>query len=104
VGRQLDPKEEKRTYQGRVGGDQGPREVRSQERTTPPIQRHRSNERESGLTPGSLFREIGPSGSHDCSGNWDHFNLIFPVYSKLMAGFPSFQSEDVGPEQSDSRG
>jgi Flp pilus assembly protein protease CpaA len=26
----------------------------------------------------------------------DPFNLIFPVYLKLMTGFPSFQAEDVG--------
>jgi hypothetical protein len=25
----------------------------------------------------------------------DHFNLIFPVYLKLMTGFPSFLTEDV---------
>ena len=35
---------------------------------------------------------------HDCSGNWDHLNLIFPVYLKLMAGFPSSHPEDVGAE------
>jgi hypothetical protein len=34
----------------------------------------------------------------DGSGNWDHLNLIFPVYLKLMTGFPSFQPEDVGAE------
>jgi len=33
---------------------------------------------------------------HDCSGNWDHLNLIFPVYLKLMTGFPSYPPEDVG--------
>jgi len=32
---------------------------------------------------------------HDCSRNWDHLNLIFPVYLKLMMGFPSFLAEDV---------
>jgi hypothetical protein len=26
----------------------------------------------------------------------EHFNLIFPDYLKLMTGFPTFQSEDVG--------
>jgi hypothetical protein len=35
---------------------------------------------------------------HDCSGNWDHFNLIFPDYLKLMAGFPTFQPEGVEAE------
>jgi len=30
--------------------------------------------------------------------NWEHFNLIFPVYLKLMTGFPSFQPEDGGAE------
>jgi len=30
--------------------------------------------------------------------------LIFPVYLKLMTGFPSFHPEEVGAEQSDSRG
>jgi hypothetical protein len=34
----------------------------------------------------------------DGSGNWNHLNLIFPVYAKLMTGFPSFHPEDVGPE------
>jgi hypothetical protein len=34
----------------------------------------------------------------DCSGNWDHLNLIFPVYLKLMTGFPSYQPEDIGVE------
>ena len=33
---------------------------------------------------------------HDGSGNWDHLNLIFPVYLKLMTGFPSVHSDDVG--------
>ena len=33
---------------------------------------------------------------HDCSGNWDHLNLIFPVYLKLMTGVPSFHPEDIG--------
>jgi len=28
----------------------------------------------------------------------DHRELIFPVYLKLMTGFPSFQQEDVGAE------
>jgi hypothetical protein len=28
----------------------------------------------------------------------DHLNLIFPVYLKLMTGFPSFHQEDVGAE------
>jgi hypothetical protein len=28
----------------------------------------------------------------------DHFNLIFPVYLKLMTGIPSFHQEDVGAE------
>jgi hypothetical protein len=32
----------------------------------------------------------------DGKGNWDHLNLIFPVYLKLMTGFPSFHPEDVG--------
>jgi hypothetical protein len=32
---------------------------------------------------------------HDGSRNWDHLNLIFPVYMKLMMGFPSFQPEDA---------
>jgi hypothetical protein len=35
---------------------------------------------------------------HDCSVNWDHLNLIFPVYLKLMTGFPSVNPEDVGAE------
>jgi hypothetical protein len=35
---------------------------------------------------------------HDGNGNWDHLNLIFPVYLKLMTGFPSFHQEDVGAE------
>ena len=30
---------------------------------------------------------------------WDHLNLIFPVYMKLMTGFPSFHPEDVGAGQ-----
>jgi len=29
---------------------------------------------------------------------WDHFNLIFPAYLKLMTGFPSVYPEDVGVE------
>jgi hypothetical protein len=33
---------------------------------------------------------------HDGIGNWDHLNLIFPVYLKLMTGFPTFQPENVG--------
>jgi hypothetical protein len=41
---------------------------------------------------------------HDGSGNRDHLNLIFPVYLKLMTGFPSVFPEDVGAEQSDSIG
>jgi site-specific DNA recombinase len=28
----------------------------------------------------------------------DHLNLIFPVYLKLMTGFPTFQPEDAGAE------
>jgi hypothetical protein len=36
--------------------------------------------------------------SHDGSGNCDHLDLIFPVYLKLMTGFPSFQPEDVEAE------
>jgi hypothetical protein len=39
-----------------------------------------------------------PQRLHDCNGNWDHLNLIFPVYLKLMTGFPSFQPEDAGAE------
>ena len=35
---------------------------------------------------------------HDCSGNWDHFNLIFPDYLKLMTGFPSVYPDEVGAE------
>ena len=35
---------------------------------------------------------------HDCSGNWDHLNLIFPVYLKLMTGFPFTHPEEVGAE------
>ena len=34
----------------------------------------------------------------DCSGNWEHFNLIFPDYLKLMTGIPIFRSEDVGAD------
>ena len=45
-----------------------------------------------------FFLELGPWVSHDCSGNWDHFNLIFPDYLKLMTGFPSVYPEDVGAE------
>jgi hypothetical protein len=46
------------------------------------------------------FAEMVLTGKplHDCSGNWDHLNLIFPVYLKLMTGFPFFQPEDVGAE------
>jgi hypothetical protein len=36
-----------------------------------------------------------PHPLHDGNRNWGHLNLIFPVYLKLMAGFPSFQEEDV---------
>jgi len=39
-----------------------------------------------------------PHHLRDCGGNWDHLDLIFPVYLKLMTGFPSFQPEDVGAE------
>jgi len=35
---------------------------------------------------------------HDGSGNWEHFNLIFPVYLKLMTEFPSFLAEEFGAE------
>ena len=45
-----------------------------------------------------FFREIDPWGSYDGSGNRDHLNLIFPVYSKLMTGFPSVHPEDVRAE------
>jgi hypothetical protein len=43
-----------------------------------------------------FFPEIGPWGSNDCNGNWEHFNLIFPDYLKLKTGFPSFHPEDIG--------
>jgi hypothetical protein len=33
----------------------------------------------------------------------DHLNLIFPVYLKLMTGFPSVYPEDVRAEKLDSR-
>jgi len=39
-----------------------------------------------------------PHHLHDFSGNWDHFNLIFPDYLKLMTGFPIFHAEDVRAE------
>jgi hypothetical protein len=45
-----------------------------------------------------FFLEIGPCGLHDGNGNWDHLNLIFPVYLKWMTGFPSFHPEDIGAE------
>jgi hypothetical protein len=35
---------------------------------------------------------------HDGSQNWDHLNFIFPVYMKLMAGFPSVHQENIGLE------
>jgi hypothetical protein len=37
-------------------------------------------------------------GFHDCSGNWDNLNLIFPAYLKLMAVFPSVYPEEEGAE------
>jgi hypothetical protein len=61
-----------------------------------PPRHYRNTQSESGLTPGSLFRGIGPSGSRDGHGIWDHLNLIFPVYLKLMTGSPTFQPENVG--------
>jgi len=63
-----------------------------------PLRRYRNTQRESGLTSGSPFREIGPWVSHDGSVNWEHFNLIFPDYLKLMTGFPSVYPEDVVAE------
>jgi hypothetical protein len=42
------------------------------------------------------FDEIGLRAKHDCSGNWEHFNLIFPDYLKLMTGFPSVYPDEVG--------
>jgi hypothetical protein len=39
------------------------------------------------------FRKSEPTGSDDRSGNLDHLILIFPVYLKLMMGFPSFYTE-----------
>ena len=45
-----------------------------------------------------FFVKIVPTGSHDGHGNWDHLNLNFPVYLKLMTGFPSVYPEDVGVE------
>jgi len=32
------------------------------------------------------------------AGIGDHFNLIFPVYLKLMTGFPFVYQEEVGAE------
>ncbi len=37
-----------------------------------------------------------PHRLHDGRGDWDHLNLIFPVYLKLMTGFPFLHLEDVG--------
>jgi hypothetical protein len=61
--------------------------------------RHRNTQGEFDFALSSpIFPEIGPWGSHDGQGNWDHHNLIFPVYLKLMTGFPSVYPEDVGAE------
>jgi hypothetical protein len=35
---------------------------------------------------------------HDGIGNWDHLNLIFPVFLKLITGFPSDYPGEVGAE------
>jgi hypothetical protein len=40
----------------------------------------------------------GRNPLHDFIGNWDQLNLIFPVYLKLMTGFPTFQPEELGGE------
>jgi hypothetical protein len=42
-----------------------------------------------------------PQRLHDCSGNWDHLDLIFPAYFELITGFPSVHAEDVGAEHPD---
>jgi len=36
------------------------------------LRNHFENKWDSGSTPVPSYREIGPWGSHDCSGNWDH--------------------------------
>jgi hypothetical protein len=49
--------------------------------------------------PGSLEKAHGDEEVfdhrclHDCSGNWDNLNLIFPVYLKLMTGFRPFSQK-----------
>ena len=43
-----------------------------------------------------ICKSKGRRAKHDCSGNRDHFNLIFPVHLKLMTVFPSVYLEMSG--------